>query len=131
MTRTNFITPGCRVKGSHGDFLPNPRGHNRRIRAVIYGRVLKAMGSNKWEVIFDIDWRIKTCTGRSLQVVKEEEGLAVNEVPTTSRAIDEGPEDAFIEDHEDSDDDENLPSGDWDLADEFLDMLNQETESNS
>lgn len=130
MTRTNFITPGCRVKGSHGDFLPNPRGHNQRIRAVIYGRVLKAMGSNKWEVIFDIDGRIKICTGRSLQVVKEEEGLAVNEVPTTSRAIDEGPEDAFIEDHEDSDDDENLPSGDWDLADEFLDMLNQETESN-
>ena len=129
MTRTNRITPGCRVKGSHGDFLPNPRGHNRRIRDVFDGRVSKAIGSNKWEVIFDIDGRIKKCAARSLQVVREDEGLAINEVPATSNTINEEPEDSFVADHEDSDHEENLPNGDWELADEFLDMLNQESES--
>jgi len=28
-------------------------------RDVIYGRVSKAIGSNKWEVVFDVDRRIK------------------------------------------------------------------------
>ena len=122
--------PGCRVKGSHGDFLPNPRGHNRRIRAVIYGRVLEATGSNKWDVKFEVDGRVKTCPARSLQVVREEEGLPINEITSATDGNKDGPEeDAFVEDHELSDNDENLPNGEWELADEFLDMLSEEAES--
>jgi len=61
--------------------------------------------------------------------VREDKGLAINEIPVTSNTINEGPDDSFIWDHEDSDHEENLPNGDWELADEFLDMLNQESES--
>jgi len=64
------------------------------------------------EVIFDIDGRIKKCIARSLQVVREDEGLAINEVPATSNTINEEPEDSFVADHEDSDHEENLPNGD-------------------
>ena len=56
--------------------------------------------------------------------------MSINEVPATSNTINEEPEDSFVADHEDSDHEENLPNGDWELADEFLDMLtNQESES--
>ena len=124
MARTNRITQGCRVKGSHGEFVPNPRGFNRRIRSVIYGRVLESVGNNKWNVKFDNGGWIKSCGSRSLQVVREDEGLPANEAPTT--ATDASSEDAVFHEYEsEEDDDNNLPNGDWDLADEFLEMLNQ------
>ena len=57
--------------------MPNTRGHNRRIRSVI-------VGNNRLNVKCDIDGRIKSCGARSLQVVREDEGLPVNKVPTTN-----------------------------------------------
>ena len=75
------------------------------------------MGNNRWNVKFDIDGRIKSCGSRSLHVVREDEGLPANEAPTTTDA---SSQDAVVHEYEseEEDDDDNL-------ADEFLEMLNQ------
>ena len=44
------------------------------------------MGNKKWNVKFDIDRLIKPCGARSLQVVREDEGLPINKVPSTTNA---------------------------------------------
>lgn len=86
MARLNRIFVGARVKGSHGNFIPNPRGHKRRIREQLTGRVLEAVGHQKWKVRFDIDGREKVCHSNTLSVTDSGEGVPVDEeLPTRRR----------------------------------------------
>ena len=140
MARENIITVGCRVKGAHGEFLPNPKGHRRRIRAVITGKVVKSVGYGCWAVRWDRDGTEKDCKSRSLKVIHDQEGIPVNEVPQQSKTnnsmaysevhIPDVSEEPALNDHEsDIEEDEELFNGDWDLGQEMLQMLD-ESETN-
>ena len=108
------ITVGCRVKGSHGDLIPNPRGHSRRIREKIVGTVVSSVGHAKWMVRFDVDGVEKCCAATTLTVVDEAVGRPLEEIASENKA--EFP----AEDPEDADEEDNIPNGDWDLAEEII-----------
>ena len=123
LSRRNAITIGCRVKGPHGALIPNPRGHGRRVREVITGEVIQSVGNNQYKVRFDIDGREISCSSRSLKVIERDEGIPVNEVTVGDTQSFE----PILHDHEEvSSDDEEIPNGDWDLADEMLKYLDTE-----
>ena len=137
MARNNNITIGCRVKGSHGDFIPNPRGHRRHICAVITGVVVKAVGYGWWIVKWDSNGKEKKCPSRSLNVINNRKGIPVNK-PNVNKPnnnnnnivekdlIDSTQEPA-MNDHDASDidgeaeiPDKEVPNGDWEVSDELL-----------
>ena len=126
--KSNQITTGSRVKGPLGSLVPNPRGHNRRVREVITGTVISSVGHNQWLVKFDIDGKEIICSSRSLTSIAHDEGVPVNEVSVEGRNsihnTSEAEDEPLLNDHEvASEDGEVLPNGDWDLADEMLGFL--------
>ena len=78
MVKQNRISPGCRVEGPHGELVPNPRGHTRRVKARVVGTVVEAAGEHKWTVLFDYNGLAKTVTSKSLKVVEVGVGLPLD-----------------------------------------------------
>ena len=74
------ILVGARVEGSHGPLITNPdASKKRRIRSKVVGTVVRAAGSQKWDVVFDYDGKSKEVSSKSLIVVPPETGIPVDE----------------------------------------------------
>ena len=64
------ILVGARVEGSHGPLITNPdASKKRRIRSKVIGTVVRAAGSQKWDVVFDYDGKSKEVSSKLLIVV--------------------------------------------------------------
>ena len=122
--RANKITIGCRVKGKHGLLVPNPRGHHRRVHEVVSGKVIESVEHNQCKVKLDIDGREVICSSRLLTIIEIHEWLPVNEEFDDSTETNS--EEALHNDLKSISDDEDVPNGDWYLADEMLDFLDSE-----
>ena len=85
MVHIKRIFTGSRVKGPHCPLVANPNGGTRRVREKVYGTVIKAIGTHKWEVQFDFDGISKEVTSKSLSLVEEEAGVPVDEVSVAAR----------------------------------------------
>ena len=74
------ILVGARVEGSHGPLITNPdASKKRRIRSKVIGTVVRAVGPQKWDVVFDYDGKSKEVSSKSLIVVPPETGIPVDE----------------------------------------------------
>ena len=80
MSQQKRISAGCRVAGSFGPLVPNPRGHKRRIRQKVYGTVVRAVDMGRWEVLFDFDAKKQICSVKQLSVVNVDAGVPVEEL---------------------------------------------------
>ena len=74
------ISVGCRVVGSFGPFLSNPRGFKRRIRQRVFGTVIQAISNGKFKVLFDFDGRKQSCSSKKLTVVDANAGIPLQEL---------------------------------------------------
>ena len=73
------ILVGDRVEGSHGPLITNPdASKKRRIRSKVIGTVVRAAGSQKWDVVFDYDGNSKKVSLKSLIIVPPETGIPVD-----------------------------------------------------
>ena len=75
---------GTRVSGSHGELVPNPKGHGRRVREKIYGIIAESRGNNKYPVNFDIG-KEKECTSNQLRRESAAEGVPSEEISEADR----------------------------------------------
>ena len=75
---------GTRVSGSHGELVPNPKGHGRRVREKIYGIIAKSRGNNKYLVRFD-NCKEKECTSNQLRRESAAAGVPSEEISEADR----------------------------------------------
>ena len=80
------LNVGCRVEGSHGEFLPapcNPDGSQvkRRKRQRLEGTILEARGEKRWLVRFDTGME-KECPSMSLKLLRDPRYNAETRAPT-------------------------------------------------
>ena len=74
------IIVGARVSGKHGKLVANPNPLiRRRIKEKIWGKVIAAIGKNKYSVRFD-DGTIKECSSKSLKTERADAGIPLNEL---------------------------------------------------
>lgn len=83
------LQAGCRVKGSHGPFIPNPNPNiKRRLRERVEGTVIKASGQREWIVCFDYDGKEKEVSSNALTIVSDAEaGIPLNEVRAEAETV--------------------------------------------
>ena len=86
MAQKMRISVGCRVVGSFGPFLSNPRGFKRRIRQRVFGTVIQAISNGKFEVLFDFDGRKQSCSSKKLAVVDSNAGIPLQELQVQDQA---------------------------------------------
>ena len=103
------ILVGQRVSGKLGELIDNPRGHGRRVRQRIYGKVMKTCGHNKYSVKFD-DGSVQDVASSALKLEKENAAVPVSEVVEDGKEDNDDVVTDVIEDgqEEEEDDDEDV-----------------------
>ena len=94
MVNSSRLFVGCRVTGCFGPFIENEnKSKKRRTRERVSGTVLRAVDKHKWDVIFDIDGKLKKgISSRSLMIASSEEGI-----PLTSANIEDDSNEQEVE----------------------------------
>ena len=75
---------GQRVSGPHGNLVPNPKGHGRRVRERIYGCIAESRANNKYLVRFECGVE-KECTSNTLRRENAAAAIPIHEITTEER----------------------------------------------
>ena len=68
MSNSFHISVGCRVEGTFGPPVPNPNPKvKKRVREQVSGTVIRAVDQRRWEIVCDLDGKIKIVT---LELIK-------------------------------------------------------------
>ena len=104
-TNKQRLIVGTRVSGPHGELVPNPKGHGRRVRDRAIGSIVASCNNNKYKVKFD-NGKIKECSSSSLRIENIVVALPVNEItPQVQERIEEEGDEIIEHDGEDDSDD--------------------------
>ena len=128
-TNNKRLIVGTRVSGAHGELVPNPKGHGRRVRDRAIGSIVASCENNKYKVKFD-NGKIKECSSSSLRIENIVVALPVNEItPQVRERIEEEGDEIIEHDGEDecddSDGEEIVNVGDINASADIQDIVHQ------
>jgi len=81
--RAKMIIQGTRISGSFGELVPNPKGPTfKRVRNQLFGTLLRSVGANKYDVVFDNGME-RECASNSMKIVPKTAGLPPDDLESS------------------------------------------------